>query len=60
MKTRVLIQEIVILMYTEDRSMRPIVTGMHIHLALSEVVERAFISLMRPEEYEQMMVQGWI
>jgi mycothione reductase len=56
----VLIQEIVTLMYTEDRSMRPIVTGMHIHPALSEVVERAFISLMRSEEYEQMMVQGWI
>jgi hypothetical protein len=40
LKTRVLIQEIVMLMYTEDRSMRHIVTGMHIHPALSEVVER--------------------
>jgi dihydrolipoamide dehydrogenase len=39
----VLIQEIVTLMTTEDRSMRPIVTGMHIHLALSEVVKRALI-----------------
>jgi mycothione reductase len=56
----VLIQEIVTLMYTEDRSMRPIVTGMHIHPALSEVVERAFISLMRPHEYEHMREQGWI
>lgn len=55
-----LIQEIVTLMYTGDMSMRPIVTGMHIHPALSEVVERAFISLMRPDEYDHMMSQGWI
>ena len=55
-----LIQEIVTLMYTGDMSMRPIVTGMHIHPALSEVVERAFISLMRVQDYEQAMQQGWI
>jgi mycothione reductase len=55
-----LIQEIVTLMYTGDMTMRPIVTGMHIHPALSEVVERAFISLMSVQDYEQAMQQGWI
>jgi len=55
-----LIQEIVTLMYTGDMSMRPIVTGMHIHPALSEVVERAFISLMRAEDYDEAMRQGWM
>jgi mycothione reductase len=55
-----LIQEIVTLMYTGDVSMRPIVSGMHIHPALSEVVERAFISLMSVEDYEQAMKQGWL
>jgi hypothetical protein len=33
---------------------------MHIHPALSEVVERAFISLMSVQDYEQAMQQGWI
>lgn len=56
----VLIQEIVTLMYTEDGSMKPLLTGMHIHPALSEVVERAFTFLMRPHEYEHMREQGWI
>jgi mycothione reductase len=41
----VLIQEAVCLMYTDTRSARPIVEGMHIHPALSEVVERAFLAL---------------
>jgi mycothione reductase len=56
----VLIQEIVTLMYTEDGSMKPILTGMHIHPALTEVVERAFTFLMRPHEYEHMREQGLI
>jgi mycothione reductase len=38
----VLIQEIINLMYTKDRSWRPMRNGMHIHPALNEVVERAF------------------
>lgn len=41
----ILIQEIVNLLYTPDRSARPILDGMHIHPALGEVVERAFLSL---------------
>jgi dihydrolipoamide dehydrogenase len=47
----VLIQEIINLMYTPDQSLLPITSGMHIHPALSEVVERAFGSLMPPEHY---------
>lgn len=47
----VLIQEIINLMYTSDRSSYPISRGMHIHPALSEVVERAFGRLMRPKDY---------
>jgi dihydrolipoamide dehydrogenase len=41
----VLIQEIINLMYTPEQSIEPIRNGMHIHPALSEVVERAFGSL---------------
>lgn len=41
----VLIQEIINLMYTKDRSMTPMMDSMHIHPALSEVVERAFGNL---------------
>ncbi len=41
----VLIQEIINLMYTKDQSIVPIQEGMHIHPALSEVVERAVGSL---------------
>jgi mycothione reductase len=51
----VLIQEIVNLMYTQDRSMDPIFSGMHIHPALSEVVERAFYNLMPVEAYRHML-----
>jgi len=38
----ILIQEIVNAMVTEDRSFAPIIRAMHIHPALSEVVQRAF------------------
>ena len=51
----VLIQEIINLMYTKDRSVDPVREGMHIHPALSEVVERACLSLMPPEHYHHTM-----
>lgn len=51
----VLIQEIVNLMYTPEQSAEPLVRGMHIHPALSEVVERAFGSLMTPEQYHHLI-----
>jgi dihydrolipoamide dehydrogenase len=47
----VLIQEIINLMYTPEQSARPLMRAMHIHPALSEVVQRAFGSLMTPEQY---------
>ena len=51
----VLIQELINLMYTKDRSVDPVREGMHIHPALSEVVERACLSLMPPEHYHHTM-----
>jgi len=51
----VLIHEIIPLMYTSEQSAKPILSGMHIHPALSEVVERAFRSLMPPEHYHHLI-----
>ena len=51
----VIVQEIINLMYTPDQSAQPILKGMHIHPALNEVVERAFSSLMSPEQYHHVM-----
>ena len=45
----ILIQEVINLMYTHDQSAIPIYRGMHIHPALSEVVERAFYSVQPVE-----------
>jgi len=50
-----LIQEVINLMYTSNQSADPIIRGMHIHPALSEVVEGAFRSLMSPEQYHHVM-----
>ncbi len=51
----VLIQEIINLMYTKEGSLVPVVDGMHIHPALSEVVERAGGNLMSIEDYHHML-----
>jgi len=51
----ILIQEIVNLMYTEEENAAPIIQGMHIHPALSEVVQRAFQSLIPPEHYHHLL-----
>ena len=51
----ILIQEIINLMYTDDRSAEPIMDGMHIHPALSEVVERAFGNLNPPGHYRHLI-----
>lgn len=51
----VLIQEIINLMYTPEQSFAPILNGMHIHPSLSEVVEKAFISLMPPAHYRHIL-----
>jgi len=49
----ILLQEIVNLMYTHDQSAMPIYNGMHIHPALSEVVEGAFYNLHEPEAWKK-------
>jgi dihydrolipoamide dehydrogenase len=51
----ILIQEIVNLMYTKEESRDPIIQGMHIHPSLSEVVQRAFYSLMPLEHYHHVL-----
>ena len=51
----ILIQEVVTLMYTPSQSALPIMYGMHIHPALSEVVERAFDSLLPPAHYHHLL-----
>jgi len=50
-----LIQEIVNLMYTPDQSARPLIDAMHIHPAMSEVVQRAFQSTMTTEQYLHLL-----
>jgi mycothione reductase len=51
----VLIQEIVAAMYTKTRSAKSIYEAMHIHPALSEVVERAAGSMVPVEHYHHML-----
>ncbi len=51
----ILIHEIINLMYTRDGSATPVIQGIHIHPALSEVVQRAFQSLMPPAHYHHVI-----
>ncbi len=51
----VLIHQIIPLMYTESRSIEPIMHSMDIHPSLSEVVTQAFYSRMPPEHYHYIM-----
>ncbi len=51
----ILIHEVIALMYSRDPTLYPIVSGMHIHPALSEVVERAFQSLMDVHSYHHVL-----
>lgn len=51
----ILIQEIINLMYTPKQTAYPLIQGMHIHPALSEVVQRAFNSLSPPEHYHHLI-----
>jgi mycothione reductase len=55
----VLVHEIINLMYTPDQSAEPVTRGMHIHPALSEVVEKAFQSLMQPEMYHHVIEEHY-
>jgi dihydrolipoamide dehydrogenase len=51
----VLIQEIINLMYTPEQSAQPILQAMHIHPALSEVVQKAFDALAPPQVYHHVL-----
>ena len=51
----ILIQEVINLMYTKEENPEPVIRGMHIHPALSEVVQKAFYSLMPPEHYHHLL-----
>jgi dihydrolipoamide dehydrogenase len=51
----ILIQEAINLMYTPDGSARLMLDAIHIHPALSEVVQRAFGSVTEPEEYHHLL-----
>ncbi len=51
----ILIQEIIDLMYVPEQRTDPITSGMHIHPSLSEVVEKAFYSLMPPAHYHHVL-----
>ncbi|MCJ7631370.1 FAD-dependent oxidoreductase, partial [Candidatus Bathyarchaeota archaeon] len=55
----ILIHEIISLMYTSDQNAWPILHGMHIHPALSEVVDRAFHSLSAPDQYHHLVEHHW-
>jgi len=55
----VLIQEIIDLMNTTDQSAQPLIKAMHIHPALSEVVARAFGSLMPPKMYHHVLEEHY-
>jgi len=50
----ILIHEIIPLMYTGNGSFEPIRDSIHIHPALSEVIDRAFQSLVPPEHYDHV------
>jgi mycothione reductase len=56
----VLIQEIINIMYTgHERTIKPILTAMHIHPALNEVVQRSVSSLMPPQHYHHLISEHY-
>ena len=55
----ILIHEIINLMYTPTQNVQPIVEGMHIHPALSEVLQRAVGSLMPIDTYHHVIEEHY-
>jgi dihydrolipoamide dehydrogenase len=51
----VLIQEVINLMYTPSQNTYPMLDAMHIHPALSEVVQKAFDELAPPDVYHHVL-----
>lgn len=56
----ILIQEVINLMYTPEGVIFPLSSGMHIHPALSEVVERAAMALYPAAEYDAAVRPGLV
>ncbi len=55
-----LIQEIVNIMYTQhERTVKPILSAMHIHPALTEVVQRSVSSLMPLQQYHHLIAEHY-
>jgi dihydrolipoamide dehydrogenase len=55
----ILIQEIINVMYSRSNTARTILEAMHIHPALSEVVQRSFSSLMVVDEYHRLIEEDY-
>jgi mycothione reductase len=56
----VLIQEIINIMYTQqERTVKPILSAIHIHPSLSEVIQRAVSSLMPPQQYHHLVAEHY-
>ncbi|MDQ3967807.1 MAG: dihydrolipoyl dehydrogenase [Thermoproteota archaeon] len=56
----VLIHEIINIMYTQhERTIKPILSAMHIHPSLSEVVQRSISSLMPPQQYHHLITEHY-
>jgi mycothione reductase len=56
----ILIQEIINIMYTQhERTMKPLLSAMHIHPSLSEVVQRSVSSLMPPQQYHHLIAEHY-
>ncbi len=51
----ILIQEVINLMYTRERSAQPMLQAMHIHPAMSEVVQKALDALAPPHVYHHVL-----
>lgn len=51
----ILIHEFILLMNTEERNAGPMLKGLYVHPALSEVVAMAFGSLMHPLQYQALL-----
>ncbi len=54
----ILIQEVVNVMCSREQSAETVNRAMHIHPALSEVVERAFTALYAPDQYHHMLMHA--
>jgi len=55
----ILIHEVIALMYTHEQTMEPVINAMHIHPAMSEVVQKAFDSLMTLEQYHHVLEEHY-